>query len=199
MARPEPILVADHAGLAEIRSLWQRLLSPWATPFQVYSWNCAWYRNFAADYDAIQVFVSGDRKVIFPLYRIGRTLRLAGDRICDYQDAIGSSHEAVVGALRELLEWAGANGLTLHLERLSERGLLYRAIRELRWEGLSFPVIERPIGPCPTFRLGDDTEESLAHLRRKFRAELRRQHKRIQRDFPGAELETRDAKTITAD
>ncbi|HRQ90779.1 MAG TPA: hypothetical protein PLA50_18460, partial [Bacteroidia bacterium] len=79
-------------------SAWRGFVSPEAPPFQTYAWNLAWYRTYSGGRLQPLVFElrQGDRTAaILPCYRDGRILRLAGDRICDYQDAIASDPLAV--------------------------------------------------------------------------------------------------------
>jgi len=192
---PQVRIESDISGL---EAFWKHALLPTASPFQTFAWNEAWYRRYREFYDEPLVVVAGAGRVLFPLYREGKVLRLAGDTVCDFQDAIGSCQRDVDYAFREIVGWARSRGYEFHFARLSTEGFLYRAIQSWEDNGWSRPV-EKVVGPCPWLRLSGSAEESMGHLPRKFRAELRRQSRRIDADFPGCDFELWSAPQITAE
>tara|TARA_R110000850_G_scaffold207058_1_gene333295 strand:+ start:1920 stop:3089 length:1170 start_codon:yes stop_codon:yes gene_type:complete len=183
-------------ALKEIRDLWGALLRPDASPFQTFAWNEAWYRKFEASYDEIVILVSSSERAIFPMYRKGGVLRFAGDEICDYQDAIALTSGDVSEGFEELVSLAGKMGARLQFGRLATRGLVYGAIQGMSPNREWFDPLEKTLSPCPVFEIKKTTELTLAHLPRKFRAELRRQGRRVESDFSEAVMESETAPAI---
>ncbi len=184
-----PILIRSVAELERFQAEWLDLMAPEASPFQTFSWNRAWYRNFSDCFDEVIIFVGSRRASIFPLYRKGKTLRFAGDLTCDYQDAIAKNIQNARLGFQELRAWALRNGYSFNFQKLSTRGFLYQILTETPKAKSFFDPLEKAVGPCPYVELGETSETRLAHLPRKFRAELRRQMRRITSDFPGTELQ----------
>lgn len=182
-------IIRSLVELEEIGEEWQSLMSPEASPFQTFSWNCAWYRNFPDCYDEILIFIASNGSVIFPVYRKGKTLRLAGDVTCDYQDAIAKNISDVRTGFQELLVWSSAKNYDLNFRKLSTRGFLYRVIDEMTETTSHFKPLKKVVGPCPYFEIGQTSETRLEHLPRKFRAELRRMKRRLMEAFPETTLQ----------
>ncbi len=189
----EILVIRSLAELDCLERKWNELLSDDAAPFQTFAWNRAWFRFYEEEYEEILVIFSSNRKAIFPLYRKGRSLRLAGDEVCDYQDVVASCRSDAETAFEELLEWSRTQRLELRFQRLATRGWLYSIIGEL--EGIEgwFSPVEKNVGPCPVFKIMESAEETLAHLPRKFRAELRRQARRVEAEFSGLEFKVTPA------
>ena len=183
------MVIRSLEGIESLRTLWGNLLSGEAAPFQTFGWNLAWYRHYGDAYDEICVFVSSNQRAVFPMFRRGNFLRFAGDQICDYQDVIATDPAHARAGFEELLDWSRSRGLSLQLSRLSTAGLLYPIVQDqIAWTGWYEPV-EKTLGPCPTFTVRQSAEETLNHLPRKYRAEIRRQGRRLESDFPGVKLE----------
>ncbi len=179
-----PVVIRSLIGLEGIQREWRALMFPEASPFQTYSWNHAWYKNFSNCYDEILIFVASKGATVFPLYRKGNSLRLAGDITCDYQDAIAKNIHAVRTGLQELLAWSSAKNYDLNFRKLSTRGFLYQVINEMPDVESHFKALKKVVGPCPYFEIGETSETRLEHLPRKFRAELRRMKRRLMEAFP---------------
>lgn len=194
-ARPA-FVISSFDEMERIRSRWQALTTDEAAPFQTYSWVRAWYRHFADSCDEMVVFVSRNELVIFPLYRKGNSLRLAGDLSCDFQDAIAKGPREVRNAFPELVAWAAKRNLDLDFKKLSSDGCLYPVVREMPRTRPYFDALQRTVGPCPFFEIPESSEAYLATLPRKFRAELRRQSRRIEADFPETKLQFRKSPLI---
>ena len=175
---------------------WRGLLDESAAPFQTFSWVRAWYRHFREEYDEALVFsVSRDGVpvAIFPCYRSGRKIRLAGDGICDYQDAIvgaDTEDEELEEAFRLFLAWGQRRrpGCDFVLEKLSTRGRLHQILVEAepRREGVFRH--RRSYGPCPCMELADSLDQWLQELPRKLRGDLRRSLNRLHREMPDIEV-----------
>lgn len=185
--------------LEQIRPLWDKLLIADQSPFQTFSWNLKWYLHYQDYFDEMLVFVFGNQSAIFPMYRKGRELRLAGDETCDYQDAIAGGIQDVEDALQSLINWAEQNKYEINFQKLATTGYLYEAIQNIKDQTSYFSPLESSVGPCPYFGVSDEPESQLAHLPRKFRAELRRQMRRIQKDFEKTTLNYHKSEQIGAD
>lgn len=192
-----PTVIRSLSGLSELRQEWRSLTSRGISPFQTFSWNLAWYRHFSDCFDEILVFFASGGAVIFPLYRKGNHIRFAGDITCDYQDALAENIEDVRKAFPELLKWAADRNYNLDFRKLSTEGHLFRVICGTTAPQFFKPML-RTVGPCPFFQIGDSPETRLSHLPRKFRAELRRQMRRIAADFPDSELQFSKTPAIKA-
>ncbi len=189
-------IIRSLVELKKVEQDWCELMTPAEAPFQTFSWNLAWYRNFSDCCDEIIVFISRDGGTIFPLYRQGKNLRFAGDNICDYQDAVAGNIDAVRTGFEELLEWSFGKNYGLDFYKLSTRGYLYQVINEMSEVQSHFKPLVKLIGPCPYFKIGETPETRLAHLPGKFRAELRRKKRRIMEGFPGTTLQFHKTREI---
>lgn len=162
------------------------------TPFQSFSWNRAWYRHFSDHYDEMLVFsfTAGLKTVaIIPLYRKGRSLRLAADHVCDQQDAIAGDTEAVCAGLREVLRWAWRNGCHLKLRQIPEHGWLHQAALSLGAIRGRIFKFHHCYAPCPRVDLPESGDAFVQQLPRKIRGDMRRHLNKLDREHPGAELE----------
>ena len=180
-------------ALGRLESAWRGLVSPEAPPFQTYAWNLAWYRTYSGGRLQPLVFEmrQGDRTVaILPCYRDGRTLRLAGDRICDYQDAIASDPlavEALVAALRDWLDGEG-RGCSFRFEKLSEEGVLFSVLQDAERASSKLLKFVKSYAPCPYVDLRGGLEPLLASMPRKRRQDQRRALNRLRREAPEAQV-----------
>lgn len=181
------------AAFDGIESAWRALTPRNASPFQTYAWNSAWYHCYATGNLRPLVFElrrGGATTAILPCYREGKTVRLAGDRICDYQDVVAGDHEEIAALLRHARAWLDREGRGCHFrfEKLSSEGALYAALHDpsrLPSHSLSF---EKSFAPCPCADLRGGLEGYLASLPRKMRGDLRHSLNRFKREAPGAEV-----------
>lgn len=193
----EAVTVSTVHSLAEIESLeadWRRLTAETAAPFQTFSWNLAWYRNFAAAYDAAVVFVvkrEGIVVAILPCYRKGRMFRLAGDLSCDYQDILAASVgdavtgiEAISGSLLE-----EAPGCRFFFEKLSSEGLLRQALQESKFVSEEMITAARRYAPCPFVGLSGGLDAYLDSLPSRRRQDMRRCLKRFAQTMPASRVQ----------
>lgn len=172
---------------------WRELLPEKAGPFQTFSWNRAWYRHFADAYDESAIFVvskGGKVAAIFPCYRKGSEIRMAGDLCCDFQDVIASDEESVRIGLGLFIAWVKLKhaGCDLFFEKLSTRGLLYPVLKHLDRGRLGVFAFRKNYGPCPWVELPESLDAWLAAMPRKVRGDWRRSLNRLDRELPEAEV-----------
>ena len=180
-------------ALDGLEEAWRLLTPASASPFQTYTWNLAWYRTYANGSVRPLLFElrRGETTLaILPCYREGRTIRLAGDRICDYQDVLAQDGDEVEALLREIRTWLDHSGRGCHFrfEKLSSEGALYAALHDpsrLPTHSLSF---EKCYAPCPYTDLRGGLEGYLAALPRKMRQDLRHSLSRFDREAPDAKV-----------
>lgn len=179
-----------HETLEPIEALesdWRRLTPASASPFQTYTWNLAWYHTHTGIQPRPLVFEwrrDGITTAILPCYREGKSIRLAGDRICDYQDAIAREPGEVTAMLRSAREWLDREGRGLHFrfERLSSEGLLYAALRDPAQAPSRSLHFEKSCAPCPFMDLQGGLDNYLATLSRKMRQDMNHALNRFERE-----------------
>lgn len=197
-------VLTDLEEVAELQEDWNCLLSENAAPFSCFDWVMAWYRCFADECDEILVFVAtrpGEVIAIFPCYRKGRKVRLAGDITCDYQDAIAASKDDAAIALTRIIEWLGEKrrNRELYFQKISNRGLLGQALESCQSADITNLFFRKKLMPCPCVQLTGSKEEYLQTLPRKSRSEFRRVVNRLDREIPGAVIEILDKETIVGE
>jgi len=191
--RPVLCVHRDVEALEGLEEAWRRLTPVRAAPFQTFSWNLAWYRTYAGKRFRPLVFElsdGGETVAILPCYLDGRAIRLAGDRICDYQDVISADGAAAAVLVQEVLAWISREipGGHLRLEKLSSEGELYRLLQapgQMPEDTLSF---RKSFAPCPYADLRGGLAPYLASLPRKSRQDLRNSLHRLEREAPEARV-----------
>ena len=188
-----------HEGKDAMDAL-ERLERPWRSltgdsdpPFLTYTWNQAWYHLYAVSGCRPLIFelASGDRTLaILPCYLEGRTIRLAGDRICDYQDVIAADDGAASLLVAAAMEWLSAKGRGGHFrfERLSTEGRLFRVLHGSDDVPRSSLRFEKTFAPCPWTSLRGGLEGYLAGLPRKTRQDFRHSLNRLEKEAPSARV-----------
>lgn len=179
--------VTSLRGLDALEADWRRLAPEGAAPFQTFGWNRAWYRHYQRDYDEISVLVffsAGRVTALAPCYRRRNELRLAGDEVCDFQDVVAENPADGPGIVRRILQYAHSRRLTVRLDMLSARGVLWPAIREVA-DRSETPCHVKTVGPCPWFSLPDDPGGFLGSLRHGRRKQIRRALRRLDEAHPG--------------
>lgn len=195
LARPELRLHHALADLEKLESAWRRLTPDCASPFQTFSWNLAWYRSYTDNSRRPFIFEllqDGVTKAILPCYLTGKTLRLAGDLTCDYQDVITTRMESVALLLPELLDWLNGEGRGFHFnfQKLSSEGHLFAALRESEQVAERAILYQKFYVPCPYVPLNGGLEGYLGSLPRKRRQDLRHSLNRLERDAPFVRVTT---------
>lgn len=180
-------------ALDRLESVWRALTHPEAAPFQTFTWNHAWYRTYALGRVKPLLFEwrrEGEVRAILPCYLEGRTVRLAGDRICDYQDVIAGEGDDVAAMLEAVLAWVGKQGHGGHcrFEKLSCRGQLYRQIHAEGGMPGHSRCFEKSFAPCPFTSLRGGLEGYLASLPRKWRQDFRHSLNRLGREAADARV-----------
>lgn len=185
-----------HTTFESIETLedaWRRLTPESASPFQTFGWNVAWYRTYASAQVRPLVFEwrsDGETRAILPCYRDGDAIRLAGDRICDYQDILAEDDAAAAETLRKLFAriQREGGGSHLRLDRLSSEGILRRVLASPETRPTNSLFYEKPSSPCPFADLRGGLDPYLASLPRKTRQDLRNSLHRFKREAPGARV-----------
>ncbi len=185
-----------HETLALFDALedaWPGLTSADASPFQTYAWNIAWYGGYATGGFRPLVFElrrDGVTVAILPCYRDGRTVRLAGDRLCGYQDAIARNREDIASLLRRVRAWLDHEGRGCHFrfEPLSEEGALHAVLRDPGSLSPGSLRFEMPRALCRCAELHGGLDGYLASLPRKRRSDLRHALNRLDRELPGTQV-----------
>lgn len=180
-------------ALEPLESAWRRLTDETASPFQTYTWNLAWYHTHTGSKLRPLVFdwrVAGVTRAILPCYRDGNMIRLAGDRICDYQDAVALDCEEVFALLRAARSWLDREGRGLHFrfERISSEGHLYAALHDRKRVPARSLCFEKSSAPCPFTDLHGGLDAYLASLPRKTRQDLRNALNRFEREAGEAKI-----------
>lgn len=180
-------------ALERLGNSWRSLTADSDPPFLTYGWNQAWYHLYSGADNRPLIFelVCGERtEAILPCYLDGKTVRLAGDRLCDYQDVIASEDGAASILVAGAMEWLSSRsqGGQIRFERLSSEGRLFRILHD----GRSFPRaslrFEKTFAPCPITSLRGGLEGYLAGLPRKTRQDFRHSLNRLQREAPDARI-----------
>ncbi|MFT5465381.1 MAG: CelD/BcsL family acetyltransferase involved in cellulose biosynthesis [Verrucomicrobiales bacterium] len=195
VSQPEKLtcrLIQSTDDLDEVAEDWISLAtSSKGSPFQSFAWNRAWLQHFSEDYDELAVFSFSRGKepaAIFPFYRQGRCLRLAGDTDGDLQDAIATDESAAQEGLREVMRWARRNGCHLKMLSISERGRLHGAARSiglLRNRAFRF---QRGYSTCLYADLPESADAWIQQLPRKVRGDMRRHVNKLDRQHPEAKV-----------
>lgn len=180
-------------ALERLEGVWRRFTATVASPFQTYTWNHAWYCTYATGQVRPVIFEwrRGDETAaILPCYREGKTLRLAADRICDYQDVIAGDGGAVADLLAAVLGWIHRQGSGGHcrFEKLSSEGMLYRRLHETDGQPGNSRCFEKSYAPCPYTDLRGGLAGYLAGLPRKLRQDFRHSLNRLEREAPDARI-----------
>ncbi len=180
-------------ALDGLESAWGRLTAPEASPFQTFAWNHAWYCTHALGRLRPLLFEwrrGGETVAILPCYREGKTIRLAADRICDYQDVIARDGDEIAALLAAVLEWVAALGYggQCRFEKLSSRGLLYRQLHAAGGMPDHSLCFEKSFARCPYADLRGGLEGYLGGLPRKLSEDFRVSLKRLGREAPDARL-----------
>lgn len=186
----------DGAALEALDGLetaWRRLTSPEASPFQTFAWNHAWYRIYALGRVRPLLFEwrrGGETVAILPCYREGKTIRLAADRICDYQDVIARDGKEVAALLAAVLDWIAKQGQGGHcrFEKISSEGMLYRQLHLAEGRPGHSLCFEKSYAPCPYTSLRSGLEGYLGGLPRKLRQDFRHSLNRLEREAPDARV-----------
>lgn len=185
-------VITNVSEIDRLETDWRSLTPDEAAPFLTFSWNRAWFRTFGENSGEPSIFriqENGKTVAILPCYRKGRTLRLAGDNICDYQDIVANSEEAASMALATVTLWLRrhAKNCRFHFEKLSTEGLLYRTI-SMKKDMTGCLFFEKRYAPCPYVDLQGGLEDYLSSLPRKMRGDLRRALNRLDREAPTARV-----------
>jgi CelD/BcsL family acetyltransferase involved in cellulose biosynthesis len=185
--------VAALEALDELEPAWRRLLAPEASPFQTFAWNHAWYRTYALGRVRPLLFEwrrGGETVAILPCYREGKTIRLAADRICDYQDVIARDGDEVAALLAAVLEWVAmqGHGGQCRFEKLSSRGLLFHHLHAAGGLPDHSLCFEKSYAPCPYADLRGGLENYLGGLPRKLRQDFRHSLNRLEREAADARV-----------
>jgi CelD/BcsL family acetyltransferase involved in cellulose biosynthesis len=196
-----------HRSVESLETLelpWRRLTPDEAAPFQTFTWNLAWYRGYASTPGTPVIFElrrGGETVAILPCYLTGRTLRLAGDTICDYQDIITDDLAVVLPTLELVMDWLKreARRSHFHFERLSCEGLLYRALHEPMVAAGENLVFEKRFAPCPYVSIEGGLDAYLVSLPRKIRQDLRHSLNRLEREAPVARVVRLNSFSIRVD
>lgn len=186
----------DGAALEALDGLetaWRRLTTPEASPFQTYAWNHAWYRTYALGRVRPLLFEwrrGGETVAILPCYREGKTIRLAADRICDYQDVIAHDAKEVAALLAAVLDWTAKQGQGGHcrFEKISSEGMLFRQLHRAEGRPGHSLCFEKSYAPCPFTSLRGGLEGYLGGLPRKLRQDFRHSLNRLEREAPEARV-----------
>ncbi len=187
------------AALDTLESGWRELTPEDAAPFQTYAWNAAWYGGYATGGFRPLIFElrrGGVAVAILPCYREGRSVRLVGDRICGYQDAVAGNADDVSILLRHVRAWLDREGRGCHFrfERLSGEGFLRSVLRDPECLPAASLRFEKLYALCPRVELHGGLEGYLASLPRKKRSDFRHSLNRFDREISGAEVSVlRDA------
>jgi len=215
---PEPRPAGDDGGQCDALSLrvhrsvesletlelpWRRLTSDEAAPFQTFTWNLAWYRGYAAATGVPVVFElrrGGETVAILPCYLAGRTMRLAGDITCDYQDIITDDFGVVQPALRLAMDWLKREERRahFHFQKLSSEGMLFRALHDPATAAGDL-VFEKRFAPCPYVSIEGGLDAYLVSLPRKIRQDLRHSLNRLEREAPVARVVRLNSFSIRVD
>lgn len=189
----------DGESLERLEAPWRKHSGSDVSPFQTFSWNRAWYRNFSSEEQAplvLELRKNGEPVAILPCYRYRREIRLAGDEICDYQDIVIDSGVTVAFALTQFMDWLRRESPEshFHFRKLSSEGRLYQALVEADVPPKRSIVFSKFFAPCPVVRVAGGLEAYLSSLPRKTRQDFRRSIKRLGKEAPGAQADiARDA------
>lgn len=180
-------------ALERLEGSWRSLTAESDAPFLTYAWNQAWYHLFSGCGHRPVIFelVCGGRtEAILPCYLEGRTVRLAGDRLCDYQDVIASDDVAASRLVAGAMEWMTSRGQGGHFrfERLSCEGRLFRILHGGHGLPQASLRFEKTFAPCPITSLRGGLEGYLAGLPRRTRQDFRHSLNRLQREAPDARI-----------
>ncbi|MEM9015596.1 MAG: hypothetical protein AAGC68_01185, partial [Verrucomicrobiota bacterium] len=181
-------------SLVAIEKDWRRLTPKTAAPFQTFTWNLAWYRNFLSEESDMRVLVfccEGRIVAILPGYSKGNQIRLAGDCTCDYQDLLAENESLVPGVLEALSGWQKRDAPRQYFffEKLSSEGLLHRSLVEENVISEGMLMYSRCYAPCPFVLLRGGLEDYLSSLPARVRQDFRRSLKRLDRECPVSRVE----------
>lgn len=185
-----------HRSLESLEALeagWRRLTPDDAPPFQTYSWNLAWYRNFASGDGVPLIFEArqgGVTVAVLPCYLEGRTIRLAGDQVCDCQDVIASGMAAVNTTLKLAMDWLRreAKRSHFHFEKLAADGLLFQALHDSADLPNGTLIFKKSGTASPAIDLKGGPGSYLASLPREARQDLGESLNRLRQEAPVARI-----------
>ena len=170
-------------GLRGIRSGWNAISSPWASPMQSHEWVQAWAEVYGVDRD-LDVFVAGSQttSAVAPLVRSHwgrRRWELAGPHqlgeVMDFLYEDAPSVTALAGAIAD-------TGVPLRFWRLPMDSPVIGALRHAyRGRGL---VQVRPADGCPSLPLDETWTDPEKRLESKPRANVRRARRIAERLGP---------------
>ena len=174
-------------ALEVLESDWRRLTPGNASPFQTFSWNHAWYRCFASGDGTPLIFEikkEGETAAILPCYFEGKSIRLAGDRICGHQDVIAIETGAADAALRLSMDWLKTEAKRYHyqFEKLSSEGFLFQSLHRsdsVKGETLMF---EKGRSQVQSIELNDGFEGFFSTLSPEAQRDLREVLIRLERE-----------------
>lgn len=181
------------SALDRLEPSWRSMTLATTAPFQTFTWNAAWYSCFTRGVYRPILFElrhSSETVAILPCYRDGKVIRLAADRICDYQDVIARDAGAVVLLLAHLRDWLDTDGrgFHFHFDRLSSRGLLHSTLINPETAPHRSLRFEKAGTSCPYTNLHEGLDSYLAALPRKSRGDLRHSLNRFDREAADAKV-----------
>lgn len=168
--------------------LWRRLAEADDSPFVTWDWHRAWRRHFGWSCEETPVFVwegvAGDRCLV-PMFSFDGVLEMAGFGICDFQDALADSTEAVCAAARVLCRLARRRDFVLRFSQLSERGRFLGPLLGAAAEA-GMLADSTVVGPCPWLRIGgEDVEGVIAGFGKSTRKGIRRRLRKMEEGVGG--------------
>lgn len=187
------VLHSSIDDLDLLENAWRALTPESAAPFQTFAWNAAWYRCYARGSHEAAIFELRDSTgtlAILPGYREGKAIRLAADRICDFQDVIARDDQAVTELLQHLCIWLANEGRGCHFlfDRVSNKGCLGPALSDPDRFPEGALRFEKMGAPCPYVNLRDGLDSYLATLPRKARGDMRHSLNRFHREAADAQI-----------
>ncbi|MDF1824940.1 MAG: GNAT family N-acetyltransferase [Verrucomicrobiales bacterium] len=188
--------VRSIESVEEIEKLelsWRKLTGRLAAPFQTFTWNLAWYRHFTGSYDSLMVFLveRGDEMVaILPCYRQGRQIRLAADRVGDYQDVIATNHEDAFAGLNAVFNYVSREfpAFSFYFWKISSEGYLHAFFNDKGQQREEMITVSKRHAPCPVVKIRGGLEPYLASLPGKRRQDMRRSLRRLDKGLPGSRV-----------
>lgn len=156
----------DRAG-----ELWNRAYESnhLHVPFLSYDWHVLWYRVFGKASESS--ILSFNDEVIAPFVRTGSEIRFSGgEEIADYLDLVGPDDKKS-GAWTEIISYLKLQGITkLHLRNVPESSATLSV----------FPHVKEDT--TPKIALPATWDAYLATLTRKYRHELERKIRKVERE-----------------
>lgn len=150
-------------------------------PFLSYTWHSLWYRIFRKEPYAL--ILSVHDHTVAPFIRTGNTVSFSGgEEIADYLDIIGPDQKKEE-SWRDILSFLKSLGVTqLRLRNVPESSPTFTF-----FAGLPRASVQKE-DTTPILALPGTWEEYLATLTRKWRHELERKIRKVEREHPGIAL-----------